>query len=80
MLALTEWHSPAKDSVRLRGRCGKILVTALNVGTVTITNVTCGPDPTFTLTSGAQLGSEVSGPTIPMHGRITYPAPPQDPH
>jgi hypothetical protein len=55
------------------------LVTALNVGTVTITNVTCGPDPTFTLTSGAQLGSEVSGPTIPMHGRITYPAPPQDP-
>ena len=54
-------------------------MTALNVGTVTITNVTCGPDPTFTLTSGAQLGSEVSGPTIPMHGRITYPAPPPGP-
>lgn len=44
-------------------------------GTVTITDLTCGPDPTFTITADAELGSEVSGPTIPVHGRITYPAP-----
>lgn len=43
-------------------------------GTVTITDLTCGPDPTFTVTADAELGSEVNGPTIPIHGRITYPA------
>jgi hypothetical protein len=41
-------------------------------GIVTITDLTCGPDPTFTLTADAELGSEVSGPTIPIEGRITY--------
>ena len=44
-------------------------------GTVTITDLTCGPNPTFTIAADAELGSEVSGPTIPIQGRITYPAP-----
>ena len=47
-------------------------------GTVTITHLSCGPDPTFTLTADAKLDSEVSGPRIPINGRISYPAPPQD--
>jgi hypothetical protein len=45
------------------------------IGTVTITNLTCGHDPTFTLKADATLGSEVSGPTIPISGQITYPPP-----
>ncbi len=45
-------------------------------GTVTITDLTCGPDPTFTLSADAVLDSEVSGPKIPISGQITYPAPP----
>ncbi len=44
-------------------------------GTVTITGLTCGPDPTFTLSADAVLDSEVSGPKIPINGQITYPAP-----
>ena len=47
-------------------------------GTVTITNLTCGPDPTFTLTVDGALDSEVNGPKIPINGRITYPAQPHD--
>lgn len=44
-------------------------------GTVTITHLTCGADPAFTIVADAELGSEVRGPTIPIQGRISYPAP-----
>lgn len=45
-------------------------------GTVTITELTCGTHPTFTLTADAELGSEVGRRTIPISGTITYPSEP----